>query len=178
MDSFIGEIRLFGGIYVPDGWLRCDGSLVNISQYQALFALIGTTYGGDGVTKFGLPDLKGRVPIGYGQGAGLQNNYAFGANGGAQTVALTPANLPTHTHSMNVSNSNVSASTPGPTMTFGKLSDPQRFYVNTNFPTTATVNFSAQAVSTVGEGAAHNNVMPSLALTYMICWEGLFPVSQ
>jgi microcystin-dependent protein len=174
MDPFIGEIRLFGGNYAPPGWLLCDGSSASIQTYPALYSLIGVTYGGDGVATFGLPNLQGRVPIGIGQGPGLQN-YPLGANGGTQLSTMTAANLPVHTHSISVSSAYVNTSTPGPTVTFGKLADPMRFYVNTNNPTTAIVNFSAQAVSTTGASNPHENMMPSMAMTYIICWEGLYP---
>jgi microcystin-dependent protein len=174
MDPFVGEIRLFGGDYAPEGWLLCNGAAVSISTYQALFSLVGTIYGGDGVTNFALPDLKGRVPIGSGQGVGLQN-YPLASFGGSQTQSLTTANLPSHTHSLNVSNTLASTSTPGSGVTLGTLADPMRFYVDSSQPVTATVNFSTNAISTVGGGVAHNNTMPMLAMTYIICWEGLYP---
>src|ERR1700730_17276494 len=94
---FIGEIRMFAGNFAPAGWAFCDGSLQAISQNDALFNVIGTTYGGDGQTTFALPDLRGRVPIHMGQGSGLSNRI-IGENGGTETVTLTPATLAAHTH--------------------------------------------------------------------------------
>src|SRR5690349_11535310 len=97
MDPFLGEIKLFCGNYAPIGWAFCDGSLLPISENDALYALIGTTYGGDGINTFALPDLRGRVAIHQGQGPGL-SPYVMGETGGAETVTLTTNNLPQHTH--------------------------------------------------------------------------------
>jgi microcystin-dependent protein len=177
MDPFVGEIRLFGGNYAPEGWLLCNGATVSVNTYQVLFALIGTAYGGDGVSNFALPDLRGRVPIGSGQGPGLQN-YALASHGGSQTQSLSVANLTNHTHPIYVSSTGVSTSTPGATVTFGSLADPMRFYVDTSKTVTGTNNFSNQAISSVGGGQAHNNTMPLLAMSYIICWQGIFPDFQ
>jgi len=96
-DQFIGEIRMFAGNFAPQGWALCDGQLVSISQNIALFSVIGTTFGGDGQVSFALPDLRGRVPIHRGTGSGLTPR-AIGAAGGAEAVALTAAQMPSHTH--------------------------------------------------------------------------------
>src|ERR1044072_7289766 len=97
MENYMGEIRAFAGNYAPAGWALCDGSLLSISENQTLYALLGTTYGGDGVNDFGLPDLRGRVVVNNGQGPGL-SNYILGMQGGAETVVITQATLPAHTH--------------------------------------------------------------------------------
>lgn len=97
MDPFVGEIRIFTGNFAPNGWFLCQGQLLPISSYQVLFAIIGTYYGGNGTTNFQLPNLQGRVPIGWGQGQGLPL-YDLGQTGGAPSVALTQAQMPTHTH--------------------------------------------------------------------------------
>ena len=94
---YIGEIRMFGGNFAPLGWAFCDGQLLAIAQNDALFSLIGTTYGGDGQSTFALPDLRGRIPIHQGQGP-LLTPRQIGETGGSETVTLTPAQLPTHTH--------------------------------------------------------------------------------
>jgi len=178
MDPFVGEIRLFGGNYAPENWLLCDGAVVSTSTYQLLFSLIGASYGGDGVNNFALPDLKGRVPIGSGQGPGLQD-YPIFTHGGTQIQSLTATNLPVHTHPIYASGTAVSTPTPGPEVTFGTFADPMLFYVDTSKPVTATVNFSTSAISTTtGGGQVHNNTMPSLAMTYIICWNGIYPDFQ
>src|SRR5690625_4414253 len=100
MDTFIGTIQLFAFDFVPRGWAACNGQLLPISQHTALYSLLGTQYGGDGRTTFGLPDLRGRVPLGQGQGPGLAS-YAVGETGGAETTTLTTEQLPAHTHAVN-----------------------------------------------------------------------------
>src|SRR5262245_26202423 len=99
-DPFIAEIKMFGGNFAPLGWATCDGQLLPISQYTALFSLLGTTYGGDGVTNFALPDLRGRVPMHPGQGPGLSPR-TLGEKAGTETVTLTTAQLPAHNHAAN-----------------------------------------------------------------------------
>src|SRR3989442_10846657 len=95
---FVGEIRMFAGNFAPAGWMFCDGQLLPISENETLFNLIGTTYGGDGQSTFALPDLRGRVPLHMGQGAGLSNNYILAETGGVEQVTLTTAQMPAHTH--------------------------------------------------------------------------------
>lgn len=99
MDAFIGEIRMFGGTFAPEGWAFCFGQLLSINDYPALFSLLGTTYGGDGRNTFGLPDLQGRIPIGYGQGPGLTARY-LGQKSGQEIVSLQQNELPAHVHSI------------------------------------------------------------------------------
>lgn len=94
-DAFIGEIMLFGGNFAPNGWLSCEGQLLPISEYDALFSLLGTTYGGNGQTTFALPDLRSRIPIGAGQGPGL-SNFSLGQNGGTETTTITASQMPTY----------------------------------------------------------------------------------
>src|SRR5271166_5833783 len=98
-DPFLGEIRIFGGTFAPLGWAFCQGQLLPIAQNTALFSLLGTTYGGDGVSNFALPDLRGRVPMGMGQGPGL-SPYVQGQMGGAESVTLTTQQMPPHSHSV------------------------------------------------------------------------------
>jgi len=177
MDPFVGEVRLFAGSYAPEGWLLCNGATLSIQGNEALFSLLGAVYGGDGVQNFALPDLRGRVPVSSGPWSGLPD-YIVGVKGGAQYQSLTVANLPVHTHQIYASGTAVSSPTPGPTVTFGTLADPMRFYVDTTNPITATVNLSTAAISTEGGGQAHANMMPSLAMTYIICSVGIYPDFQ
>src|ERR1700712_62933 len=108
---FIGNIILFGGNFPPVGWLTCDGSLVPISQYDVLFNLIGTTYGGDGQTTFALPDLRSRIPMHMGQGPGL-SNYVLGQMAGVESVSLTSANVPPHSHPVAASSATATLADP------------------------------------------------------------------
>src|SRR3954469_17349802 len=97
-EPFVGEIRMFGGNFAPAGWAFCNGALLPISENETLFNLIGNTYGGDGQETFGVPDLRGRIPIHVGQGPGITQNYQLGQSGGVETVTLTTQQMPFHTH--------------------------------------------------------------------------------
>jgi len=174
MDAYTGEIRLFAGPYAPEGWNYCDGSLVSINTYPALYSLIGTTYGSGNGT-FGLPNLQGRLPIGTGQGPNLPA-YALGQTGGEEIVALQPANLPAHSHPISASSQAATTNTPGPSVTFATVGVNDRFYVDTSKgPVAATVDFSPQAISTDGGGQPHANIMPCTPLSYIICLNGIYP---
>lgn len=169
-DAFLGEIMLFAGTFAPRGWLDCNGALLSIAQYDALFTILGTTYGGDGVTTFGLPDLRGRCIHGAGQGPGL-GNRSLGELSGTEAVTLLAANLPAHTHSMLAANGASDASTP--TQRLASVSEANsKVYVQ---PGGSLAELSAQAVSSVGGSAPHTNMQPSLALRYCICVEGFYP---
>ena len=100
-DPYVGEIMLFGGNFAPNGWQSCEGQLLPISEYETLFVLIGTTYGGDGQTTFGLPDLRGRIPIGTGQGAGL-SNFIIGTAGGTETTTITASHMPSYAQNASI----------------------------------------------------------------------------
>ncbi len=111
MDPFIGEIIMFGGNFAPRSWAFCDGQLLAISQYNALFSLFGTIYGGDGRTTFGLPDLRGRIPVHQGSGPGLTPRQ-IGTRSGSEQVTLTPQDLPSHTHAWKASSAGATNRTP------------------------------------------------------------------
>lgn len=111
MEPFLGQLALFGFDFAPRGWMFCDGQLLPIAQYSALFSLLGTTYGGDGRTTFGVPDLRGRAPIHFGHGAGLSNRI-LGAMSGAEVATLTVANLPAHSHPLHAVNATANVSDP------------------------------------------------------------------
>jgi Microcystin-dependent protein len=180
-DPFLGQIEVFGFSFAPKSWAPCNGQLLGISQNQALFALLGTTYGGNGVTTFGLPDLRGRVPVG--QGTDFQRvNWTRGQTGGTETVALTVAQIPAHTHALRAagdpgtgSNTNQPGPTVGLGVTNGVTSDSKPFtmpaYVEDAAPAAV---LGASALSQVG-GQPHENRMPLLALTICICLAGIFP---
>lgn len=171
---YIGEIRMFGfGTRgAPNGWQACDGSLLPISQYDALFALIGTTYGGDGQTTFAVPDLRGRVPIHQGTGAGL-STYVIGQRAGTETVTVLPTQMPAHTHTMVATTGAATAVTPGTNLLPGTVTG-DTFYVNTITGNNAAA-MSPQMVGLAGGSQPHENCMPTLAVQFCIATQGIFP---
>jgi microcystin-dependent protein len=173
---FVGEIRLFGGNFAPRNWALCNGQTLAISQNQALFALIGTTFGGNGVSTFQLPNLQGRVAIGQGAGLGLAPR-TLGQTGGEESVTLTPSTMPAHTHALNASTTGANSAAIGPTVLPGSLTSPMHFYtVNDGSPPPPTsLTLSAGSVSVIGGSQSHNNMMPSLCVTYIISMFGVFP---
>ncbi|MGC4104142.1 phage tail protein [Ferruginibacter sp.] len=169
---FIGNIILFGGTFAPVGWLTCDGSLLQISQYDVLYNLIGTTYGGDGQSTFALPDLRGRIPVNQGQGNGL-SPYMLGQMAGSPSVSLLPAHLPQHTHSF-TSNTNVADQT-NPANNFLAKQDTLQEYAA---GTSANSVMKSNAVTSSPGGAPHANIMPSLTLNYIIATDGVYPTQS
>jgi microcystin-dependent protein len=172
-DPYTGEIRLFP--YPSNrqlvNWQACDGSLLKISDNPPLYALLGILYGGDGTTTFGVPDLRGRVPIGAGQGTGLQN-YALAAKAGGESVSLTAVDLPPHTHSLAASTA--AATTPTPTgMVLAAAASEGAYWSGTGATVQAT--FDPTSVQTAGTGLPHDNMMPSLPINFYICTNGIFP---
>ncbi|OKO78804.1 tail fiber protein [Bradyrhizobium sp. AS23.2] len=172
-DPFVGEIRLFGFPRVPDGWFACNGQSLAIAQYQTLFALIGTTYGGDGVNTFNLPDLRGRVAVGQGQGAGFPN-YLLGQNGGEETHTLIEAEMPAHSHALMSSTATGTTPTPAQTVHLATASAGNLYAPAANAGTYATM---AACVTTAGTSVGHNNMMPTLVANYCICNDGIFPTA-
>ncbi|PIT02216.1 tail collar protein [Bradyrhizobium nitroreducens] len=170
-DPFIGEIRLFGFPRVPDGWLACSGQSLAISQYDVLYAVIGTTYGGDGVQTFNLPDLRGRVPIGQGTGQGLPT-YALGQMAGEEDHTLIEAEMPVHSHSLMSSTATADTATPGPTVHLATASTGNLYAPVMNAAPYATM---APCVTTAGKNIGHNNMMPTVVANYCICFNGIFP---
>jgi microcystin-dependent protein len=163
---YVGEIRLFAGNFAPAGWAFCDGSLMPISENDTLFTLIGTTYGGDGQETFGLPDLRGRVPIHNGTLAGT--TYTIGESGGVESVTLTTQQLPTHTHPLLGSADPASARTVGNAV-FGRT--PAEAYASLFTPQA----LAAQSVSGIGGSQPHENMQPFLCINYIISLFGVFP---
>ncbi len=179
MDAYLGQIRIFAGDFAPSGWSLCDGSTLPISGNEALYTLIGTTYGGDGRTNFKLPDLRGRLPlhIGKGPSASTPTTYTIGQSVGAETVTLTLANLPAHTHTLNTTQTTANQTSPLGTPLLGTTINP--FYQLSTAPGFATIALNDAALQPApGGGASHNNTMPTLVLNYIICTVGLFPDFQ
>ena len=171
---YIGEIRMFGfGTRgAPNGWQACDGSLLPISQYDALFALIGTTYGGDGQTTFAVPDLRGRVPIHQGTGPGL-STYVIGQRAGTETATVLPTQMPAHTHTAVATTAAASTGTPGPSVIPGAVSN-QTMYV-TDTTGGRAFSLSPQTVGQAGGSQPHENCMPTLTVQFCIATQGIFP---
>ena len=176
-DPYLGEIRMFGSDFAPTNWHLCDGALLQISAYSALYSLIGTTYGGDGISNFALPDLRGRLPICRGQGVGLTLR-AIGQKAGSETVAVTNDQLPNHNHAAYASTETATQSNPqgnvcaSPVNTSGTA-------INQFVTYSSTYKIGLMdpaAIGSTGSGAAHDNVMPSMPLNFIICCQGgLYP---
>ena len=175
MEAYVGEIRMFAGNYAPQGWKFCNGELLNIaSDYEVLFALIGTTYGGDGRTNFRLPDLRLRVPIGTGQAPRLTQR-GMGQQIGSDTVTLQTSDVPSHGHTINASTADASTPTPGPGVTLAKTS--VVFYDTGARDASTKAALAAPTISPAGNGqpTAHPNLMPTASMNYIICVNGLYP---
>ena len=167
-EPYVGEIRMFGGNFAPAGWAFCDGSTLPISENDVLFTLIGTTYGGDGETTFNLPDLRGRVPIHQGQGQ--VQNYIIGEAGGVETVTLATQQIPVHNHPMVASSEN--GQQPQPTGANLAQTNPGFPYVAMSQP---FVQLNAAAAALTGGSQPHENMAPSLVISFIISLYGVFP---
>ncbi|MDC8746634.1 tail fiber protein [Xanthomonas campestris] len=168
---FVGEIRMFGFGRTPQGWQACDGSLLPISEYEVLFMLIGTTYGGDGQNTFAVPDLRGRLPLHQGQGPGL-SNYVLGQISGTETVTLIGAQLPAHSHTLVATTAAATATAPAGLLPGAVAGDV--FYATDISGATAVPMFS-QSTTITGGGQPHDNLMPTLTVQYCISTVGIFP---
>ena len=172
-DPFIGEITLFAGNYAPRGWAFCQGQLLSIAQNTALFSILGTTYGGDGQTTFALPDLRGRAPIGPGQGPGLPPYY-LGELGGEPTHTLIYPEMPAHSHAAQASGvaaGGTSASPGGGTW----ASSTARDTLYSNAAPDSPMAAGNITVGAAGNSQPHNNMPPYLGVNYIIALEGFYP---
>ncbi|MBO9738555.1 phage tail protein [Xanthomonas axonopodis pv. begoniae] len=168
---FIGEIRMFGFGRTPQGWQACDGSLLPISEYEPLYVLIGTVYGGDGQNTFAVPDLRGRVPIHQGQAPGL-SNYVLAQKAGTETVALTALQLPAHTHTLVATTTTATATAPTGLLP-GTVTGDVFYATDITGATAAPMATNSTTVS--GGGLPHDNTMPTLTVQYCISTTGIFP---
>jgi microcystin-dependent protein len=166
-EPFLGEIRTFGFNFAPRGWAFCNGQLLSISQNTALFSLLGTFYGGNGQTTFALPDLQGRVGIHQGQGPGL-SPYELGEVSGSETVTLTSAQMPTHSHQVVA---NATTATSG--RTAGNV--PARTSGNSYAAAPDGTDMNAGMIGTTGGSQPHTNLQPFLVLNFCIALQGIFP---
>ncbi len=173
---FMAQITLFAGNFAPVNWMRCEGQLLAISQWDALFALIGTTYGGDGQTTFGLPDFRGRIPVATGPGSGL-SNFSLGEQGGAESQTITTNQMPAHSHTATAV---IRASTGNATTNSPNGNAPAN--TNSSYYAAAPGNSSMGGVSTTVQntgGASPVSLgMPMLGLNFLICVVGIFPTQN
>jgi len=172
-NPYLGEIRMFAGTFAPVGWALCNGQLLAIAastDTEALFNLIGTTYGGDGQSTFALPDLRGRVPIHQGQGPGLANSYVLAEMGGAESVTLTVAQLPSHTHTAR-GRAGIGTSDVPANRVWAAPSEPSALL----YGAPPNVAMASAVIQNAGGRQAHENMLPFLAINFIICLSGIFP---
>ena len=189
MDNFLGEVRIFAGNYAPVGWAFCNGALQSISQESALFALLGTTYGGDGITTFALPDLRVRIPLNQGNLAGGES-YVIGETGGTPNVTLLQNNMASHTHALLATTSAATTSDPTANLlaqTNGDNSVKQPPYPDVKLyttlplpsgPSAPNVTLDPAALTLTGGTLPHDNMMPYVCVNYIIALNGIFPSFQ
>ena len=169
-EPFIAEIRIFAGNFAPRGWAFCGGQLLPVAQNTALFSIIGTTYGGDGRTTTGLPNLQGRAPMHPGNGPGLTSRR-LGQTGGAEMATLGETQLPGHNHAMMGTNTPGNLNAPGSTRTLGRSSGG---FAYRDSPT-SLVDLDSDALPDSGGNQIHNNMQPFLAINFIIALIGLYP---
>lgn len=169
-EPFIGEIRIFAGYYAPKDWAFCDGQTLPVSGNEALYSLFGNRYGGTAPTNFGLPDLRGRIPVHMGQGPGL-STYTLGQKAGAEKVTLTAASMPQHNHPMQASTDGPVSVSPGDHILgnvginlYGQGTDPS-----------SKVAIYPKSVADAGENTPHTNMMPYLCINFIVALNGIFP---
>lgn len=168
-EPFVAEIRLFPFNFAPTGWALCQGQLLPISQNTALFSLLGTTYGGDGKSTFALPDLQGRVPMHPGQGPGL-SIHDLGEENGTETVTLLVSEMPSHTHLLTASATDAGERGPGGQKLANELGG-----INSYAAPAGTSVMAPEAVASIGSSLPHNNLQPSLTLSFAIALQGVYP---
>lgn len=163
-EPFLSEIRMFSFVFAPRGWALCNGQLLPINQNQALFSLLGTTYGGDGRVNFALPDLRGRTPIHFG------SNNTLGQRGGESAHTLSISEMPTHMHMLQASNTTATTNTPANTLSLANSSASNGYGAASNL-----VPMAADAAGSIGGSQAHQNMQPFLTINFGIALQGIFP---
>ncbi|WNG57681.1 phage tail protein [Archangium gephyra] len=172
-EPFVGEIRMFAGNFAPRGWAFCQGQILPIAQNQALFSILGTTYGGNGQTTFALPDLRGRYPMQPGQGPGLSPR-TLGEQGGSETVTLIANQMPAHTHALTAHGAAGDSISPqggfNAGLTLSGTGQPESLYASS-----ADTTMNPAAIGIAGGSQPHNNMSPFLCLNFIIALEGIYP---
>ena len=171
---FLGEIKLFAGNFQIRGWAYCNGQLLSIAQNDALYTLLGTTYGGDGVNTFGLPNLQSRVMVHQGTGAGLTTRV-MGEVAGAENVSVSTAQLPAHTHTVIATTANGTTTSPANALPAAPSLSTSFGYLSGTATGTTDAAPAPTAIASAGNSQPHNNIMPVLALNYLIALEGVYP---
>ena len=166
-DPFVAEIRFVGFNFAPKGWAFCNGQLIPISQNTALFALLGTFYGGDGKSTFALPNLQGSVPL-----HPDNNNYSIGQTGGSQTVTLLQSEMPAHNHIVRASSEDANQLSPDPTRALARTQGGFGYQADSSGSTTF---MDIQSVGVAGGDLPHNNMQPALVMNFVIAMQGVFP---
>jgi microcystin-dependent protein len=168
-EPYVGEIRMFGGNFPPQGWAFCQGQSMAISENDVLFTLIGTTYGGDGQQTFNLPDLQGRLPMHMGQGPGISQNYLIGEKAGVESVTLTTQQIPIHSHAV-VASTNPATSTLASNNVTASTNQLKIYTEGA-----ASKQFAPSAITSVGGSQPHDNLQPYLCISFIISLFGVFP---
>ena len=175
VQEYLGAVKLFAGNFAIRGYAFCAGQVLSIQQNTALFAILGTTYGGNGVNNFQLPDLRSRLPIGQGNGQGLSPRV-IGEIGGVENVSLLSNNVPPHNHLFNASSTPTTTGTAGPTVQPGALKAADgTFYTAPGQTNLNLVGLNQGAVQPQGGNLPHNNIQPSMGINYIIALQGVFP---
>jgi microcystin-dependent protein len=168
-DPYAGEIRMFAGSFAPNGWALCNGQLLPISEYELLFTLLGTTYGGDGQETFALPNLSGRVPVNMGTSRASGSTYTIGESAGVESVTLTTNQIPTHNHPLIASTNIATQSSPSNTV-LAQSSGAQMY-----FGDVTDSSLAPNTLQTAGGSQPHENMQPYLAVNFIIALYGIFP---
>jgi microcystin-dependent protein len=171
MDPFVGQIIAVGFNFAPAGWVLCNGQLLPISEYEVLYTLLGTTYGGNGTTTFGIPDLRGRSPISIGTGTGLPA-YVLGQSGGTENATLTVNQMPIHPHSASASTADATASVPASNVVLGAPTNAAVFTYGT---VASTTPLAAASITATGGSQPHENRQPYNTVNYIMCYLGIYP---
>jgi len=172
MDPLIGQIIMFAGNFEPQGWAFCNGQLLPIAQNTALFSILGTTYGGNGTTTFGLPNLQGRVPMHWGNGAGLTPR-SLGETAGEENVTLLAAQMPAHTHSLAANSSN--GDQPSPSSNVPAVVNDGGRTQYPGYSSTPNATMAQAAISITGGSQPHDNLQPFQCVSFIIALTGIFP---
>lgn len=172
MEPYIGELRIFAFNFIPQGWLPCNGQLLQVNTYQALYAVLGNTFGGTAPTTFALPNLQGKVPIGIGTSS-TGTSFINGATAGEAAHVLTIAEIPAHTHTVSASNTTATSKTPANSTW---ATTPTNNYKPASGSTTA--HLAAQAFAIAGNSVGHNNMQPYLSTSICIAVTGVYPTRQ
>ncbi len=175
-EAYIGEIRSFGFNFAPYGWGECNGQLLSISQYTTLFSILGTTFGGNGTTNFGLPNLQGNSPMHWGNGPSSFNTV-IGEVQGSSSMTLTSQQIPAHTHTIfaaNVPPKSAPERSAGPTAT-SYMAQSNAAFIYQTAPSTPNTQFNPGVIMPNGSSLPHDNMQPYLTINFCICMDGIFP---